>query len=75
MSERWMFPWEEPARRGAALPEELTLADQMAYTTLRNIYWSFREKRIGREQASREKRALRREWEKAKKAEIGRAHV
>ncbi len=69
MSERWMFPWEEPARRGAALPEELALADQMAYTTLRNIYWSFREKRIDREQASREKRVLRREWEKAKDTE------
>lgn len=69
MSEVWTFPWEQAAQRGQELPEGLALADMMAYTTLRNIYGAYREKRIDREQASREKRLLRREWEKAKEAE------
>ena len=50
------------------MPEGLDLADMMAYTALRNIYGAYREKRMAREQASREKRLLRREWEKAREA-------
>lgn len=69
MSETWTFPWEQDAQRGADMPEGLSLADQMTYTALRNIYGSYREKRIAREQASLEKRLLRREWEKVKEAE------
>lgn len=65
MSEQWSFPWEQAAMRGEAMPDGLCLADQMAFTTLRNIYWSYREKRMGREQAAAEKKVLRREWEKA----------
>lgn len=45
------------------------MADQMAYTALRNIYHGFHEKRMDRDQAAREKRLLRSEWEKAKEAE------
>ena len=69
MSEVWAFPWEQAAQRGAEPPDGLPLADMMAYTALRNIYGAYREKRVDREQASREKRRLRREWEKAKEAE------
>lgn len=69
MSEPWTFPWEDRARGGADMPEGLPLADQMAYTALRNIYSAYREKRMDREQASWEKRILRRKWEKAKEAE------
>lgn len=69
MSETWTFPWEQDARRGADMPEGLDLSDMKAYTTLRNIYGAYREKRMAREQASQEKRLLRREWEKAKEAE------
>ena len=69
MSERWTFPWEQDASWGAEMPESLSLADQMAYTALRNIYGAYHEKRLDREQAGREKRLLRRSWEKAKEAE------
>lgn len=69
MSEVWTFPWEQDARRGADMPEGLGLADMMAYTALRSIYRDFQEKRLDREQAAREKRLLRREWEKAREAE------
>lgn len=69
MSEVWTFPWEQEAQRGADMPEGLVLADMMAFTALRNIYGAYREKRMDREWASREKRLLRREWEKAREAE------
>lgn len=69
MSERWTFPWEQEAMRGDGIPDGLSLADQMAYTALRNIYWSHYEKRLSREQAKAEKNKLRREWEQARAAE------
>lgn len=69
MSERWTFPWEQGASRGAEMPDGLSLPDQMAYAALRSIYRDFHEKRLDREQAAREKRLIRREWEKAKEAE------
>jgi len=69
MNEVWTFPWEQEARRGEAMPEGLSLADQMAYTALRNIYGGYRDKRVDRETAAREKRLLRRAWERAKEAE------
>lgn len=69
MSETWTFPWEREARHGAGMPEDLSLADMMAFTTLRNIYGAYREKRVDRDTASREKFFMRREWEKAKEAE------
>lgn len=51
------------------MPDGLSLPDQMAYAALRSIYRDFHEKRLDREQAAREKRLIRREWEKAKEAE------
>ena len=69
MSEVWTFPRERQASQGSDMPDGLPLADQMAYTALRSIYRDFREKRMDREQASWEKRLLRRSWEKAKEAE------
>lgn len=66
MSERWTFPWEREAQNGAAMPEGLPLEDMSAYAALRSIYHDFHEKRMYREQAAREKRFLRRTWEKAK---------
>ncbi len=69
MSERWTFPWEWEAMGGRMVPEGLSLADRMAYSALRSVYYDFHEKRIDREQAAKEKRLLRREWEKAKEAE------
>lgn len=54
--------------RGAEMPDGLELADQMAYTALRNIYAAYRDKRLTRDQAASEKRKLRWEYDKAKKA-------
>lgn len=68
MSERWTFPWEREAQNGADMPEGLPLEDMSAYATLRSIYHDFHEKRMSREAAAREKRLLRRAWEKAKEA-------
>lgn len=69
MSEVWTFPWEQDAQRESDMPEGMALADMMAFTALRNIYGAYHDKRLEREQATREKRLLRREWEKAKEAE------
>lgn len=69
MSGEWSFPWERDAARGADMPDGLSLADMMAYTSLRNIYERFHEYRANREQSSREKRLVIREWQKAKETE------
>lgn len=66
--------------RGETMPDGLDLADQMAYTCLRQIYYLYRERAITREKAAAEKRLLRREWEKAREAmkfaeRSGRYHV
>lgn len=63
------FPWEREAMNGDGMPDRLSLADQMAYTALRNIYWLYRERWFSREQASAEKKKLHREWEKARAVE------
>lgn len=67
MSGLWTFPWEKEAMQGNPMPEGLLLADQMAYTVLRNIYRSYYGKVLSREQAAREKNILRREYERAVK--------
>lgn len=59
------FPWEGEAIRGGPLPEGLGLPDQLAYLSLRQIYRSYREEAISREEAVREKRLVRRSWEQA----------
>ena len=69
MSTDFEFPWEREAMRGEPMQEGLPLHDQMAYTTLRNIYTAYREKHLTREQAASEKRKLRWEFDKAKRAE------
>ena len=63
------FSWEREAMRGEEIPEGLGLADTAAYTALRDIYERFRGKRMGREQAVREKRVVLRQWEQAREAE------
>ncbi len=59
------FPWESAAIHGDPMPAGLSLADQMAYTSLRQIYHSYRAKTISREQAAREKILVRRSYDKA----------
>lgn len=48
---------------GAEMPGGLPLPDQMAYTTLRNIYRAYHDKTISRDMAAAEKQRLRREYE------------
>ena len=59
------FPLENAAIHGDPMPSGLSLADQMAYTALRQIYHSYRKKVISREAAAKEKVLLHRTYEKA----------
>lgn len=65
----YVFPWEERARRGGELPEGLGLTDQQAYLAVRAVYADYRAKRLTRDQASEEKRKIRRAYEDALRAE------
>ena len=64
MAEKFAFPWEHDAMSGYEMPEGLPLPDQMAYTALRNVYWSYSRKIISRDSAASEKRRIRSEYEK-----------
>lgn len=64
--DKFSFPWEHSARRGDEMPEGLSLPDQMAYTAMRNVYWSFSRKIINRDAAAAEKQRIRREYEQRK---------
>lgn len=64
--ELYQFPWESAACCGEPLPENLPLADQMAYMGLRNIYWAFHAGRLTVSMAHFEKNKLRKEYEAMK---------
>lgn len=49
--------------RGDEIPDGLSLPDQMAYTSVRNIYWAYHNKLISRDAAAAEKRRIRRAYE------------
>ncbi len=49
--------------RGDEMPDGLPLPDQMAYTSMRNIYWAYHNKIINRDMAAAEKCRIRREYE------------
>lgn len=53
---------------GEEMPDGLDLADQMAYTSMRNIYCLYQKKAISRDQASAEKCQIRRKWKLSKDA-------
>lgn len=53
---------------GDEMPDGLPLPDQMAYTTLRNIYRAYHDKTISRDMAAAEKQRLRREYEQMSEA-------
>lgn len=55
MSGELAFPWEREAMRGEEMPEGLSFPDQMAYTTLRNVYQAYYNKIISRDVAAAEK--------------------
>lgn len=62
------WPWERMAMHGEEMPDGLRLPDQEAYTSMRNVYYLYRQKVLSRDQASAEKRQIRREWKLSKDA-------
>lgn len=64
MSEKFAFPWEKLAASNSPMPDGLDLPNQMAYAAMRNIYYSFKNKLISKEQAAEEKRKLKMNYEK-----------
>lgn len=65
MSGAFDFPWEREAMRGEEMPEGLSLPDQMAYTTLRNVYQAYYSKVISRDAATIEKGRLKYQYDRA----------
>lgn len=67
MSDEISFPLEREAARGDPMPDNLKLHDQAAYVALRSLYYDYKEKRITRDSASKEKRKIISAWEKAER--------
>lgn len=65
MSGELAFPWEREAMRGEEMPDGLSFPDQMAYTTLRNVYQAYYNKIISREVAAAEKGRLKYQYDRA----------
>lgn len=63
----YAFPWEREAMRGAEMPDDLSIYDQMAYISLRTLYHDYHEKRLDRATASAEKRRIFGAWDKARR--------
>ena len=60
---------ERLAAAGGRMPEGLTTNAQAAYLALRSLYGEFRRGTVDKEQASREKRLIRREFARRKDAD------
>lgn len=60
---------EELAMEGGALPRGLDLTNQAAFLALRNIYDSFRRRKITREQGQMEKQQVQNRWIKQRESE------
>ena len=60
-----IFPWEGQAMNGEPMPEGLSLHDQAAYTSIRNIYAAYREGRLSKETGSAEKKMVKRKYDQA----------
>lgn len=65
----YYWSWEPDAQAEREMPDGLPLADQMAYTTMRNIYAAHHRKQLPREVAVAEKQKVIRAYEQAKEAE------
>ena len=60
------FPFERAAMGGEAMPDCLRIYEQCAYLALRHLYAMYHRKAIPREEAAREKKKLRAQYEIAK---------
>lgn len=59
----YLWVWERVAQSGGEMPDGLALVDQLAFTTMRNIYTAYHQKRITREIAAAEKKKVWRSYE------------
>lgn len=60
------FPFERAAMRGDPMPEGLRLYEQSAFQALRHLYSMYHRKAISREDAAREKKLIRFQYDRAK---------
>lgn len=60
-----IFPWEGQAMNGEPMPEGLSMHDQAAYTSIRNIYAAYQEGRLSKEAGSTEKKMVKRKYDQA----------
>lgn len=63
------FPWEKLAMKNSPVPSGLSLRDIHAYTSLRNIYAAYHDKKIDRDTASKEKQEIVRAYKESQKNE------
>lgn len=59
----FLWSWEADAMADREMPEGLSLADQSAYTAIRNIYAAHRAGRLSREAGAAEKRRVKRRYD------------
>ena len=59
----FLWSWEADAMADREMPEGLSLADQAAYTAIRNIYAAHRAGRLSREAGAAEKRRVKRRYD------------
>ena len=73
----FLWSWEADAMADREMPEGLSLADQAAYTAIRNIYAAHRAGRLSREAGAAEKRRVKRRYEREqdRKLALHRAQV
>lgn len=60
------FPFERAAMRGDPMPEGLRIYEQAAFQALRHLYAMYHRKAISREEAAREKKLIRFQYDRAK---------
>ena len=60
------LPFERAAMRGDPMPEGLRIYEQAAYQALRYLYAMYHRKAISREDAAREKKLIRVQYDRAK---------
>ena len=58
MSEKYRFPFEEAARNGGPIPDDLDLVDMRAYFILKMIYREYSNQNITRKEAAIERTKL-----------------
>ena len=63
------FPWERSAFTGAPMPDNLPFADMCAYQALANLSARFQAGAVQKEDATKEKRLIKMNWQKQREQE------